>query len=127
MVRLQTLLFTEYPPASRQNFVPHGYVIPTSQIVRRFPGGWRSLEPEEVRLRIILTDLNDMAVASKLYEAWQLVLIDAFDERLTLDGACDYIGEQSIGPLTLFDEDGAWGFEISFEGFRVSGVETLGG
>lgn len=124
---VQTLLFTEYPPASRQNFFPHGYVVPTSQRVIRFPGGWRSLEPAEVRLRVCLSELTDMSAVTKQYEAWALVLIDAFDERLTLDGACDYVGEQVIGPLTLFDEDNAWGFEIEFEGFRVSGAETLAG
>lgn len=123
----QTILFTEYPPASRQNSFPHGYVIPTSQRVIRHPGGWRSLEPETVRLRIVLSDLNEMTSVSKIYDAWSLALIELFDERLTLDGACDYIGEQLIGPLTLFDEDAAWGFEIEFEGFRTSTNETLGG
>lgn len=123
----QTLLFTEYPPSSRQNARPYGYVIPTSQVVRRFPGAWRSLEPEEVRLRIVLSDLSDMSVVTKIYDAWSLAMIEAFDERLTLDGACDYIGEQSISPLQLFDEDGGWGFEIEFDGFRVSTNETLAG
>ncbi|MFZ2738432.1 MAG: hypothetical protein WAY02_09395 [Burkholderiaceae bacterium] len=124
---LQTLVCTEYPPASRQNKFPHGYVVPTRQIVRRWPGAWRSIEPEEVRIRIVISEFTDMAAVTKIYDAWVLAAINAFDETLTLEGACDYVGEQSCGPLTLFDEDGAWGFEVAFEGFRVSAADTFAG
>jgi hypothetical protein len=122
----QTLTCTQWPPNSRQNTFPHGYVIPPELEVIRFPGAWRAFGGE-IRVRIVLGQSTQMADVTQMYDAWTLAVTDAFDENLTLDGACDYIGAQSNGPLTHFDEDDAWGFETKFENFRVSAAETYAG
>lgn len=121
-----TLSVFEWPPSSRQASFPHGYVIPPELETTRFPGAWRALGGE-IRVRIVIGQGTDMAVITKRYDAWSLVVTSAFDSNLTLDGACDYIGRQTNGPLTHFDEDDAWGFEAKFENFRVSSAETFAG
>ena len=122
----QTLVCIEWPPTSRQTVFPHGYVIPSTEEVDRMPGAWTAITIE-ARVRIVLSESTDIASVVKQYDAWKPVVANAFDTKITLDGNCDYIGTQSIGPLTLFDEDGAWGFETKFEKLRVSHADTFEG
>lgn len=122
----QTLSCIEWPPNSRQTVFPHAYVIPPEEEVTRWPGGWTSIEMEP-RIRIVLGQGTAMKPIVQQYDAWRPVVANAFDTKQTLDGNCDYIGAQSIGPLTHFDEDDAWGFETKFEHFRVSHADTFEG
>ena len=119
-----TLVCSEYPIGSNQTVAPYAYVIPPELETIRFPGGWRALTGE-VKIRVILGGTTDIVSLTKQRDAWALVVTDAFDEKITLDGACDYIGEQSVTMLAKYDEDQAWGFETVFENFRVSNAETF--
>lgn len=122
----QTLTCIEWPPDSRQTVFPHGYVIPVEEESTRYPGAWTAITVK-ARVRIILGQGTNINLIVKQYDAWKPVVQNAFDLKQTLDGACDYIGIQSIGPLQLFDEDGAWGFETEFENLRVSHADTFEG
>lgn len=121
-----TLVCSEWPVLSNQVKAPYAYVIPPELTVTRFPGAWRSYSGE-VKVRIILAGTTDIASLTKQRDAWAVVVTDAFDTKITLDGDCDYVGDQTIGPLARFDEDQAWGFELVFENFRVSGQENFEG
>lgn len=124
----QTLNCSEWPIKSRQTVFPYAYVIPADkgEQVTRFPGAWTAITSAP-RVRIVLSASTDMPSVVKQYDAWKPVVANAFDTKLTLDGNCDYVGQQSIGPLAHFDEDDAWGFEIEFENFRVSHADTFEG
>ena len=122
----ETLVCHEWPQIRQQKY-PYAYIVPPSRTVRRGAGEQRVslLSPS---VRIVLGGQSAIDSPEKLVtrmEAAVAALIDALDDAVTLDGTVDVFAGQSFSGLTLFDEDQAWGFELTIEDVRITEVKTF--
>lgn len=122
----ETLPCFEYPVA-RQKSYPYAYIIPPGRTVRRGVGRWRTVTLSP-RVRVLLGGLgatSDIEAIAQRMEAAIVALTDALDDAVQLDGNADHFQAQSFSALASFEEDQAWGFEMTLDDLRVSETKTF--